>query len=174
MKPDIHAHATPARTHKQENWRERDQLIEIIAIFKFVKVAGLLGISFGIINLLQPATALRLQNWIIALSSGESHPHILKALVMISSYSPRRIQALGVVVLFYATLYMIEGIGLWHQSRWAEYLTIVATGLFIPLEIYEITRRTTVPRVAALIVNIFAIGYLIYRLRHEDERVRII
>ena len=112
MKPDIHARATPAPTHKKESWRERDQLIEIIAIFKFVKVAGLLGISFGIINLLQPATALRLQNWIIALSSGASHPHILKALVMVSSYSPRRIQALGVIVLFYATLYMIEGIGL--------------------------------------------------------------
>jgi uncharacterized membrane protein (DUF2068 family) len=69
---------------------------------------------------------------------------------------------------------MIEGIGLWHQSRWAEYLTIVATGLFIPLEIYEIFNRVSLPRVAGLIVNVAAVGYLIYRLRHEEERVRII
>lgn len=174
MKPQIHARATPARTHAKEPWRERDQLIEIIAIFKFVKVAGLLAISFGIINLLQPRTAQRLQSWILALSDSAAHPHILKALVMVSTYNPRHIQALGVVALFYATLYMIEGIGLWHQSRWAEYLTIVATGLFIPLEVYEIIRRVTVPRVAAFMVNLAAVAYLIYRLRHEEERVRII
>ncbi len=174
MKPDIHAHATPARTHRKENWRERDQLIEIIAIFKFVKVAGLLALSFGIIHLLQPGTEQQLQDWILTLSDSAAHPHLLKALVTLSSYSPRRIQAAGVIVLFYATLYMIEGIGLWHQSRWAEYLTIVATGLFIPLEIYEIINRVSVPKIAALLVNVAAVGYLIYRLRHEDERVRII
>jgi uncharacterized membrane protein (DUF2068 family) len=174
MKTDIHARATPARSHRKENWRERDQLIEIIAIFKFVKVAGLLAISFGIIHLLQPGTEAQLQDWILTLSDSAAHPHILKALMTVSSYSPRRIQAAGVIVLFYATLYMIEGIGLWHQSRWAEYLTIVATGLFIPLEIYEIMHHTTVPKIAALIVNVAAVGYLIYRLRHEEERVRII
>jgi uncharacterized membrane protein (DUF2068 family) len=69
---------------------------------------------------------------------------------------------------------MIEGIGLWHQSRWAEYLTIVATSLLIPLEIYEVTRRVTVPRVTALIVNVGAVIYLIYRLRHEDEKTQIV
>ncbi len=107
MKPDIHAHATPARTHRKENWRERDQLIEIIAIFKFVKVAGLLALSFGIIHLLQPGTEQQLQDWILTLSDSAAHPHLLKALVTLSSYSPRRIQAAGVIVLFYATLYMI-------------------------------------------------------------------
>lgn len=174
MKLTIRAPSIPARTHARENWRERDQLIELIAIYKFVKVAGLLAIAFGIIKLLQPTTSQRVQEWILALSNSEAHPHILRALVTITSYSPQRMQALGVVVLFYATLYMIEGIGLWHQSRWAEYLTIVATALFIPIEIYEITRRLTIPRVSALIVNIAAVAYLIYRLRHEEQRVRII
>ena len=174
MTPIINAPASPASTHAKESWRDRDQLIEIIAIYKFVKVAGLLAIDFGLIKLLQPATAQRLQNWILTLSEGGSHPHVLHALVLITSYSPRRIQTLGVIALFYATLYMIEGIGLWHQSRWAEYLTIIATALFIPLEVYEITRRVTFPRVIALIVNIAAVVYLAYRLRHEDQRVRLL
>lgn len=174
MKPTIHAPAVPAPTHKTESWRERDQLIEIIAIYKFVKVAGLLAIDFGIIKLLQPTTADRVQNWILALSNSAAHPHILKALVLVTSTSPRRMQALGVVALFYATLYMIEGLGLWHQSRWAEYLTIIATALFIPFEVYELYRRVTIPRAGALIVNVAAVVYLAYRLRHEEERVRII
>lgn len=174
MKPSIHAPAVPASTHKAESWRERDQLIEIIAIYKFVKVAGLLAIDFGIIKLLQPTTADRVQNWILALSNSAAHPHIQRMLEVVTSYSPRKMQALGVVALFYAMLYMIEGIGLWHQSRWAEYLTIIATALFIPFEVYELVRRVTFPRAGALVVNIAAVVYLIYRLRHEEERIRII
>jgi uncharacterized membrane protein (DUF2068 family) len=170
----IHAPAVPAPSHRKENWRERDQIIEIIAIYKFIKVAGLLAIDFGIIKLLQPATAHRIQSWILALSESDAHPHILHGLVLITSLTPRRIEELGVVVLFYAVLYMIEGLGLWFQSRWAEDLTIVATGMFIPLEIYEVVQRVTVPRVGALIVNIGAVVYLAYRLRHENERVRIV
>jgi uncharacterized membrane protein (DUF2068 family) len=174
MKATLHAPAVPARTHKNENWRERDQMIEIIAIFKFVKAAGLIAIDFGLLKLLDPAIAQRMQSWVLALSQSAAHPHVLRALVTVTSFSERRIQTLGVIALAYATLYMIEGIGLWHQSRWAEYLTIVATSLLIPLEIYEIARHATVPKVFALIVNIGAVIYLAYRLRHEDERIRIV
>jgi uncharacterized membrane protein (DUF2068 family) len=46
--------------------------------------------------------------------------------------------------------------------------------MLIPLEIYEITRRVTVPRVGALVINIVVVIYLIYRLRHEHERSRIL
>ena len=174
MHPTIHAPAVPARTHKNKNWRERDQLIEIIAIFKFVKAAGLIAIDFGLLKMLDPAVAERMQTWILALSESAAHPHVLRALVTITSYSPRHLQTLGVIALFYAMLYMIEGIGLWHQSRWAEYLTIAATSLFIPIEVYEIVRHTTAPKIIALIVNIGAVIYLVYRLRHENERVRIV
>jgi uncharacterized membrane protein (DUF2068 family) len=93
---------------------------------------------------------------------------------MIMNLSPRRMQALGAVALFYAMLYVIEGIGLWHQSRWAEYLTIIATATFIPLEIYELYRRLTLPRAGALLVNVAVVMYLVYRLRHPNERVKLV
>jgi uncharacterized membrane protein (DUF2068 family) len=83
-------------------------------------------------------------------------------------------QALGVVALFYAMLYVIEGIGLWHQSKWAEYLTIIATATFIPLEIYELYRRLTLPRGGALLVNVAVVIYLIYRIKHPNERVKLV
>lgn len=173
-KPTIHASAVPARTHGGESWRERDQLIEILAIYKFVKVSGLLAIDFGIIKLLQPATAERVQGWILALAEGAAHPHLQRLLVMVTDHSPGKLQLMGVVALFFAMLYMIEGIGLWYQSRWAEYLTIVATALLIPLEVYSLTSRVTVLRVAVIVINVAAVIYLVYRLRHENERVRII
>lgn len=157
----------------EHNWRERDQLIEMIAIFKFLKAAGLIAIAFGAIKLLDPATGDMLGRWINALSSTSAHPHIESYLVRISNFSPRRVQEFGVGALLYATLFMIEGIGLWHEAKWAEYLTVVATSLLIPLEVYELVQRVTLARGAALVINVAAVVYLIYRIRHPEHKIKI-
>ena len=66
----------------------------------------------------------------------------------------------------YGLLFATEGIGLWMEKRWAEYLTIIATGSLIPFEVYELQRRVTVPRGLALVVNVAVLAYLIYRVRN--------
>ena len=58
------------------------------------------------------------------------------------------------------------------EKRWAEYLTVVATSLFIPLEIYEIYEKFTWVRVLILIVNLFVVWYLATRLRDEKKENR--
>jgi uncharacterized membrane protein (DUF2068 family) len=155
----------------EHNWRERDQLIEMIAIFKFLKAAGLIAIAFGAIKMLDPRTGDMVARWIDALSATSSHPFIQTYLIKLNNSSPRRIQEVGVGALLYATLFMIEGIGLWHEARWAEYLTVIATSTLVPVEIYEIVQRQTVPRIAALIVNLAAIAYLIWRIRHPERKI---
>ncbi len=156
----------------EHNWRERDQMIEVIAIFKFLKAAGLIAIAFGAIKMLDPATGEVLARWIDALSATSEHPLIQDYLVRLSSYSPRRIQAVGIGALLYATLFMIEGIGLWHEARWAEYLTVIATSSLVPVEIYELVQRLTLPRAAALVVNLAAVAYLVWRIRHPEHKIK--
>ncbi|SOD73335.1 uncharacterized membrane protein [Jatrophihabitans sp. GAS493] len=68
-------------------------------------------------------------------------------------------------LIFYGLLQIVEGTGLWMLKRWGEYFAVVATALFIPLEIYEVTERVTLLRVGALIVNIAAVAYLLYSKR---------
>jgi uncharacterized membrane protein (DUF2068 family) len=159
--------------HSEHNWRERDQLIEAIAIFKFMKAAGLIAIAFGTFKLLEPATAAMLARWIDALSATSEHPIIQTYLVKLSSYSPRRIQAVGIGALLYATLFMVEGFGLWHEAKWAEYLTVVATSLLVPIEVYELVQKVTIPRAAALIINLVAVAYLVWRIRHPEHKIKI-
>jgi uncharacterized membrane protein (DUF2068 family) len=69
----------------------------------------------------------------------------------------------GLVV--YGLLQLTEGTGLWLLRRWGEYFAAVATSVFIPLEVYELVERVTWLRVAALIINIAAVVYLVYRKR---------
>lgn len=65
----------------------------------------------------------------------------------------------------YAIVEGTEAVGLWRERRWAEYLTVVATAGFLPFEIHELTKRVTVLRLGALVVNIAVLVYLVWSKR---------
>jgi uncharacterized membrane protein (DUF2068 family) len=65
----------------------------------------------------------------------------------------------------YAVLEGVEAVGLWYQRRWAEYLTFVATIVFMPYEIYELSRSVSVFKVIAFLINIAIAAYLLYAKR---------
>lgn len=67
----------------------------------------------------------------------------------------------GAGVAAYAVLEGIEAVGLWFQRRWAEYLTFVATTVFLPLEVYELAHNATPFKVIALLVNLAIVIYLL-------------
>ena len=56
----------------------------------------------------------------------------------------------------------------WREKRWAEYMTLISTGLFIPLEVYEIYRHFTWLKVAVTVVNVLIVWYLAVRLRRAS------
>jgi uncharacterized membrane protein (DUF2068 family) len=86
-----------------------------------------------------------------------------EALVRIGLY--RHVTLLGAGVILYALLELTEGVGLALRRRWAEYLTVIATGVLIPFEIWEVAHRLTLLRAGSLLVNVAVVGYLGYRKR---------
>jgi uncharacterized membrane protein (DUF2068 family) len=72
--------------------------------------------------------------------------------------------AAGALAL-YAVIELIEATGLWLAKRWGEYFAAVATGLFLPIEIYELTEHATKFKIATLVLNVFAVVYLIWAKR---------
>lgn len=81
------------------------------------------------------------------------------------SLSERTLTLIAVGLIAYAVLQFIEGTGLWLMQRWGEYFAVVATSIFIPLEIYELTEKFTVLRVVLLLVNLAAVIWLIWSKR---------
>ena len=61
----------------------------------------------------------------------------------------------------YAVLEGVEAVGLWYQKRWAEYLTFIATVVFIPYEIYELSRALSTFKILAFLVNVAIAVYLL-------------
>ena len=58
------------------------------------------------------------------------------------------LELVGVGLAAYAVLQATEAVGLWMTKRWAEYLTFIATGLFVPLEVWELTLSQTPLKIA--------------------------
>jgi uncharacterized membrane protein (DUF2068 family) len=71
----------------------------------------------------------------------------------------------GVAIAAYALLEGVEAVGLWLGKRWAEYLTFVATIVFIPYEIYELFKSVTALKLVALVINLAIAIYLLYAKR---------
>lgn len=80
-----------------------------------------------------------------------------------AKHSTLLLVALGVMA--YGLLEMVEAVGLWLKKRWGEYVAVVATAAFIPLEIHEILAKVTWLRVGALILNLFAVAYILWTKR---------
>lgn len=88
---------------------------------------------------------------------------LLRVLVLIGHFSHINVLAIGAVA--YAILEGTEGVGLAMRRRWAEYLTVIATGVLIPYEAFEVVRHVTLFKIGALLLNLAVVGYLAYRKR---------
>jgi len=106
---------------------------------------------------------VQFHGWLTAIPFVEQHRPLHEAVDKIATAPPRHLEIVASVAVAYALLFAVEGIGLWKQRVWAEYLTSVATTSFIPFEIYELTRRFTLVRVGILAANVAIVIYLVVR-----------
>jgi uncharacterized membrane protein (DUF2068 family) len=72
---------------------------------------------------------------------------------------------IAVALAGYAVIELIEAVGLWLMKRWGEYFAVIATSVFLPLEIYELTEKITAFRFIALVINIVAVIWLLWSKR---------
>jgi uncharacterized membrane protein (DUF2068 family) len=78
----------------------------------------------------------------------------------------------GIAALGYGLLELVEGTGLWLDQLWAEYLTVIATSLLIPFEVYELARHPSLLKAAGIAVNVAIVAYLAHALRRRLMRER--
>ena len=142
----------------------------MIALFKLVKAALLIAVGVGALKLVHKDVAGAVEHWVELLRLDPNNHYIDTALEKASNLTPDKIKQLGLGSMIYAGLFLTEGIGLWLEKRWAEWLTVVITSSLIPIEIYEIYRHPTAIKIAVLLINIAIVAYLLYRIRGKRMR----
>lgn len=143
-----------------------DRGLFALALFKMAKALLLFLAGAGALSLLRPAEEAKVRELLSDITIRQGHRFVERALHLLNVASPKQMTLVGLASICYGLLFATEGIGLWLEKRWAEWLTIVATGSLIPFELYELARALTPFRALALAVNVVAVIYLIYRLRH--------
>jgi len=137
----------------------------LIAAFKLVKGLGLLVLGIGALKLLHKDVAAEVAKWIDILRVDPNNHYIQEALARLGMVDDRKLKALSIGTFFYSALYLTEGVGLSLRKRWAEYVTIISTASLLPLEIYEIGKHLSAPKIAVLLANIAVLVYLVMEVR---------
>lgn len=145
-------------------------MLRLIAIFKLVKALALFASLVTVLNLVRHHDPSVL-TWALRLHVDPDNRYLCDALAVLFDLDAQHLSLVAVGTGLYAVLYTVEGLGLWFQQRWAEYLAIVATTGFIPIECYEILRKVSLNRVMLLALNVAIIGYLIVDVRHRRATV---
>ena len=95
-----------------------------------------------------------------------SHSKLLVLIHHALAISPRWLTILTIGLPVYALIELVESVGLWLGQRWGEYFAMVATSLFLPLEVYELALgHITWLKVAAFVINLLLVIYLVWTRR---------
>ncbi|HEY1589631.1 MAG TPA: DUF2127 domain-containing protein [Rhodanobacter sp.] len=145
-----------------ERTHTHDVGLRAIAIYKGAKSIALLLVAAAAFRLEREQNFEQLVRWLEGLSLADSNHLRWRLVDLMTAMGPRRFVAVGAVALAYATLFTVEGIGLWQRRRWAQWFTAIATGLLVPLEFYEVMHRFSGLRLVLLLANIAVVLYLLH------------
>ena len=142
----------------------------LIALDKLVKAIGLVVASVFLRALMNPDRHEALEDW---LEAARIEPHnwfihrIQDLIGHVLGIQPQALHLLHIGVIAAAAIYLIEGVGLYFQQKWAEWVVAISTALFLPAEIYEIFLKVTWFRCVLFLGNLLIALYLAWRLRRE-------
>jgi uncharacterized membrane protein (DUF2068 family) len=141
--------------------------VVLIGIGKLMKSTGLVVVFLVLRVLLSPERHQAIEAWVTQVRL-EPHNWIMHHLFDLMErgmgLQPKTLQMLHLGVIIYAALYLIEGLGLLWDKKWAEWMVIVTTAGFLPFEVYEIVMEVTWGRCLLFAVNIVVMVYLCWRL----------
>jgi uncharacterized membrane protein (DUF2068 family) len=172
--PAGHGPADEAPTPPRGRALRQLTILRVLAVERVVRAAVLVAAGYGVFRFSSAQTALR-----------DSFGRLLPALrpltnqlgvdldnstwlrdaerVLNAGHSTLRLVAVGLVL--YGLVEAVEGIGLWLARRWGEYLTVVATAAFLPLEVRELLHGVSATKIVTFAINVLAVVYLIVAKR---------
>jgi uncharacterized membrane protein (DUF2068 family) len=157
----------PKARSKKSHKRPGSATLLLIALFKLFKGFLLLAVAIGALKLLHKDVADSIEHWVRILRVDPRNHYIHLLLSKLFSVTPNQLKELSAGTFIYSALLLTEGVGLFLRKRWAEYFTVISTGLLIPLEVYEMAEHLTIAKAAVFVINVLIVWYLIARLRHE-------
>jgi uncharacterized membrane protein (DUF2068 family) len=149
------AFAPPARKRRRHN-----RWLVLIAFYKGLQALLFIAIGVGALHMLHRDIADDLALLADHLNFNPESRFVDFVLDKASLINDPLLKRIGAAAFSYAGLSMAEGIGLYLEKMWGEYLTLAITISFLPWEIFEIFHKITWFRSSLLAINILVLFYL--------------
>jgi len=134
----------------------------IIAIKAFYGILFLV-VGLGVFALFNKDVSDLAEQAADSLGVDPENRYLLLVLEWLTGVSPKQIATVGLGTILYSSLLLTMAWGLYLRQVWAEWLTIAATGLFIPIEVYEVVRSLRLTYFLVLVINVSIVWYLFRR-----------
>lgn len=151
--------------------------LRTVALFEATKGALVLLAGFGVFALFHHDAEHAADHLVrhFHLNPASRYPRIF--LHLAGEATPPHLWLLAFGALCYALVRFVEAYGLWRERRWAEWLAIVSGGIYLPIEIWELSQGITWPRLLLFSVNFAIVAYLgralaRHRQAHGDDASR--
>jgi uncharacterized membrane protein (DUF2068 family) len=151
--------------------RQRNQWLILIAAYKLVQALLFTAIGVGALRLLHQDIGDLLAQLADHMRFNPESRFVNFVLDRASLLDDPLLRRIGAAAFSYAALGMAEGIGLYLEKVWAEYLTLAITASFLPWEIFEVCRKLTYVRVGLLAVNSLVLFYLLVLVTRRSRDI---
>jgi uncharacterized membrane protein (DUF2068 family) len=151
--------------------KRHNRLLLLIAVYKFLYALLFIAVGVGAHRLLHKDLADEVDLFARYLRFNPESRLVSFVLDKASLVNDPLLRRIGFFAFSYAAVTLVEGIGLYLEKAWGEFLTLAITASFLPWELFEIYRHVTWIRIGLLAINILVFVYLvrvvIERARHR-------
>ena len=140
-----------------------------IAGYNLVKGLLLLTLALGFLGFLHKDVDTIVGNWLSSLGVSLENGHVVALLARLDLVTDNQLRVLSSITFLFAGVFITEGVGLFFKQRWAEYLTIVVTASFIPVELFESFKHFGPAKFILLIVNVAIVCCLVWILKKNPR-----
>jgi len=158
-------------SRSRSSGQRHNRWLLLIAIYKLFHALLFIAIGIGAHRLLHKDIADQIDTLARHLRFDPESRLVNFVLEKASLIDDPILRRIGFVAYAYAAVSLAEGIGLYLEKAWGEFLTLAITASFLPWEIFEIYRRLTWVRIGLFSINVLVFLYLlqlvIARARHR-------
>ena len=164
-------HSKASNIRKKQNARRSSTRgLKLVALFEGAKGFLVLAAGFGLLTIIHAdlhQAAIKLVER-LHFNPARHYPRIF--LDLTEHVTDGQLWALACAALIYSIVRFVEATGLWLEKKWAEWFGVLTGGMYIPVELYEVTRGASWPKVTLLAVNIGVVSYLLLIMSRNRER----
>lgn len=154
------------RTHLDPGSRRHHRAgLILIAAYKLLGALLFVGVGVGALHLVHKDVDDYVWHALVEVRHWNPESRIVQFLLdKAELLNDPMLKRIGFGAFCYAAVGIVEAVGLYLEKAWAEFLTVLITASFLPIELNEVIRRLTWGRTGILAINLAVFLYLLYLL----------